>query len=70
MRYLDRAQESRSSLKFSSNTLDLLAGTYLDLFDEIKHGEQDHQDWLFNKMADYFEDKIVNVVEKARSDKS
>ena len=33
---------------------DLLVGKVDGLFDEIKHGDQDHQDWLQKKLKDYF----------------
>ncbi|HEX8586084.1 MAG TPA: hypothetical protein VF680_16945 [Allosphingosinicella sp.] len=31
---------------------------FLELFQETKHGDQEHQDWLENKIKDFINDKL------------
>lgn len=39
-----------------------LKGELLELFKEIAHGDQEHRDWLYNKMVE-FQNKRVNFSE-------
>lgn len=34
-----------------------LKGELLELFKEIEHGDQEHRDWLYNKMVEFQERK-------------
>lgn len=34
-----------------------LKGQLLELFKEIEHGDQEHRDWLYNKMVEFQERK-------------
>lgn len=36
-----------------------LKGKLLELFKEIEHGDQEHRDWLYDKMVE-FQNKDVN----------
>lgn len=42
---------------FRNHQLDQLNLIFKELFDKIKHGDQEHQDWLWNEMMEFLKEK-------------
>ena len=38
---------------------EILKQSLEELFEECKHGDQEHQDWLENKFKEYLKNKVI-----------